>query len=89
MGPCMQSESDLQTPETVRPASGENKPAWPGTITTASFQGLYNVYVVDIGHGLTVRSVHAPIDLQRGSNVELMIDPDHVLVWKDDVTPVT
>jgi iron(III) transport system ATP-binding protein len=61
-----------------------NTRTWLGQITTASFQGLYNEYVVDIGNGLSVRSVHAPIHLDRGSTVELMVDPDKVLVWKDD-----
>jgi iron(III) transport system ATP-binding protein len=78
----------LRTPD-ERPVSGSNKPAWLGQITTASFQGLYNEYVVDIGNGLSVRSVHAPIHLARWSAVELTVDPNNVLVWKDEATPYT
>ena len=55
-----------------------------GSIVTSSFQGLYNEYVVDIGDGLSVRSLHQPLDLERGAGVELHIATDHVFVWNDE-----
>jgi iron(III) transport system ATP-binding protein len=58
-----------------------------GSIVTSSFQGLCDEYVIDIGDGLTIRSLHAPLDLSRGADVELNITADDVLVWKDEATP--
>ncbi len=68
------------------PATAHDDSRILGSIVTASFQGLFNEYVIDIGHGLSVRSLHQPLGLERGAGVELQIATDHVFVWKDEAT---
>lgn len=70
----------------LRPIAPGAKPAGNAVtakVVTNSFQGLQNEYLLDIGRGVLVRALHPDIAVGRGADIEVIIAPDHVTVWRD------
>jgi iron(III) transport system ATP-binding protein len=68
----------------VMPEKSAANGALIAKVVTASFQGLHNEYLLDLGDGVLVRALHPDIAAPRGATVELAITPDHVRVWRQE-----
>ena len=53
-------------------------------VRATSFQGLHSEYLLDIGDGLSVRSLQTAIDVKQNDEVELIVAPENVLAWSTD-----
>jgi iron(III) transport system ATP-binding protein len=68
----------------ARPASTQAANGRKGLrarIQTASFQGLENEYLLDIGGGLSIRSIQAAIDVGQDDEMEAVVAPENVMTW--------
>jgi iron(III) transport system ATP-binding protein len=61
--------------------AGKRANALPARVQAASFQGLQNEYLLDIGGGLSIRSVQPAIDVAQDDPVEAVVAPEHILAW--------
>ena len=50
-------------------------------IRTASFQGLQNEYLLDLGDGLLIRTIQAAIEVGQDDEVVAIVAPENVLTW--------
>jgi iron(III) transport system ATP-binding protein len=58
----------------------DNGSLLPGRIVTSSFQGLLDEYVIDLGDGVSARSIQTAMNLQRGQEVDVVIQQEDLIV---------
>lgn len=50
-------------------------------VQAASFQGLQNEYLLDIGDGLSIRSLQKAVDVGQDDAVEAVVAAENILAW--------
>ena len=55
--------------------------ALPACVKAASFQGLQNEYLLDIGQGLAIRSFQPAIEIGQDDAVQAFVAPENILTW--------
>lgn len=77
----------------ARPAAAAAAPSagdpcgLPARVQAASFQGLQNEYLLDIGGGLSIRSVQDAVDVGRDDAVQALIAPENIMAWTSHPRP--
>ncbi len=70
----------------IQASASEHRNALRARVQAASFQGLQNEYLLDIGGGLSIRTVQPAIDVRYGEEVEAVVAPERILSWMPEGT---